>query len=512
MKKWITLVAIMPILCFAATDTPQFVSYEAFGAKGDGKTNDFAAIVAAHEYANANNLPVRANNRAEYYIGGNDMTAQIKTDTDFGTARFIIDDTYVERCTAHVFAVVSEHERFTPEGVTTLKKGQSQLGISLPSPCLITVKNANVKRYIRSGVDANSGTAQTDLFIADRDGNIDMNGPIIWDFDQITEISALPMDEKILTISGGRFTTIANREKGRHKYYHRGINISRSNVLVTGLEHLVIEPDSDQSYPYSGFIDITDCANVTVKDTVFTGRKQYFYTPEAAGKPSSTGTYDIIAGRALNISFINCTQSNSILDRSYWGIMGSNFYKNLLFDGCSLSRFDAHMGVANATIRNSTLGHQGINAIGSGTLTLENSIGNGWSLINLRSDYGSTWNGKIIIRNCVFNPLGGARRSSAVIVGGNSGHHNFGYTCYMPETIEIDGLLIKDGDHPEKYDGPALLGDFNRAYNTPEYKERFPYIKTREIIVRNIATESGKNWRLSDNSVMFRDTTARSID
>ena len=42
------------------------------------------------------------------------------------------------------------------------------------------------------------------------------------------------------------------------------------------------------------------------------------------------------------------------------------------------------MGVANATIRNSTLGHQGINAIGSGTFTVENSTIYGRNLVNLR--------------------------------------------------------------------------------------------------------------------------------
>ncbi len=62
--------------------------------------------------------------------------------------------------------------------------------------------------------------------------------------------------------------------------------------------------------------------------------------------------------------------------------------------GVSFQWFDAHMGVANATIRNSTLGHMGINAIGSGTLTVENSTIRANTLINLRSDYGSTWQGE----------------------------------------------------------------------------------------------------------------------
>ncbi len=487
----------------AAEPEKKAVRYEDFGAKGDGKTDDLAAIVAAHEFANEHKLPVRANDQAEYYIGGANKTAVVKTDTDFGKARFVIDDTAVENRVAAVFSVVSDLKSFKPEGITRLKQNQAKVEGKFPGPCLITVKDANVKRYIRYGINANPGSPQTDIFVVDKDGNVDMKAPIIWDFDQITEINALPMDEQQLSVTGGRFTTIANREQGPHKYYARGLTIRRSNVVVDGLEHRVIETEG-QSFPYTGFVNVSDCANVTVKNTVLTGRKLY-YTVKPDSKSTTTGTYDISVTRALNISFINCSQTNDILDPVYWGIMGSNYCKNLLYDGCKLSRFDAHMGVANATIRNSTLGYLGINAIGFGTLTVENSTCMARTMVNLRSDYGSTWQGKFIIRNSVFIPAGGAKVTASVIGGQNAGNHNFGYICYMPEVIEIDGLLIKDGNHPDPYDGPAILGNFNPTYKDASYKEEFPYVKTREIILRNVKTESGKELRLSENPVMFRD-------
>lgn len=97
--------------------------------------------------------------------------------------------------------------------------------------------------------------------------------------------------------------------------------------------------------------------------------------------------------QAINNSFINVSQTNDIGDPAYWGSIGSNYSKNLPFDTCTLSRFDAYMGVANATIRNSTLGHKGINAIGSGTFIAKNSEIRERSLINFRSDYGSAWQG-----------------------------------------------------------------------------------------------------------------------
>ena len=202
---------------------------------------------------------------------------------------------------------------------------------------------------------------------------------------------------------------------------------------------------------------------------------------------------------------MNCSQTNDIDDRKYWGIIGSNYSKNLLYDNCTFSRFDAHMGVANATIRNSTLGHMGINAIGSGTFTVENSTIRGRSLINLRSDYGSTWRGEIVIRNCVFVPSGSKTTSASLIGGFNSGQHDFGYICYMPERITIENLHIDDSKHPANYLGPAVFTNFNPKMTDDSYVEKFPYVKTREVVLRNVTIGSGKILRLSDNPYMFKD-------
>jgi len=194
-----------------------------------------------------------------------------------------------------------------------------------------------------------------------------------------------------------------------------------------------------------------------------------------------------------------------INDRRYWGIMGSNYCKNLLYDNCNFSRFDAHKGVANATIRNSSLGHMGINAIGSGTLIVENTTIRGRSLINLRSDYGSTWQGEFIIRNCIFVPAGGNAISANLIGGSNSGQHDFGYTCYMPERITIENLHIDDSNHPEDYQGPAIFSNFNPQMTDDSYQERFPYVRTREVILRNVSTSSGKELIISENPFIFKD-------
>ena len=479
------------------------VRYSDFGAKGDGKTDDLDAIVATHAFANQHSLMVKTDDGASYYIGGKDRTAVIQTDTDFGAANFIIDDTELQNRNAHVFQVTSSLESFTPEGISTLKRNQEKIDGSFPGPCLVSVTNANVKHYIRFGRNQNNGSAQTDIFLVDQNGQVDTDAPIIWDFDEITEITALPIDQQTLSITGGRFTTIANQAESKYNYHRRGIAIRRSHVLVDGLEHHVTG-EKDHGAPYNGFISVSDCAYVTVRNTILTGHKMY-ETIGSAGLPVNMGSYDISVSRALNVSFINCKQTNDINDRTYWGIIGSNYCKNLLYDSCTFSRFDAHKGVANATIRNSTLGHMGINAIGSGLLTVENSTLNGRTLVNLRSDYGSTWQGELLIRNCTFIPAGGRETSASLIGGSNSGQHDFGYTCYMPERITIETLHIDDSNHPEGYEGPALFAPFNQELTDYTYVEQFPYVIAKEVILSNVTTSSGKELRLSDNLYMFRD-------
>ncbi|MDG2169212.1 MAG: hypothetical protein P8L44_14940 [Opitutales bacterium] len=395
-----------------------FIRYSDLGAKGDGTTDDIDAIAATHDLANQHGLQVKADAGATYYISGKDRTVVVRTDTDFGSASFIIDDTQVENHKAYVFLINSSLQPFKPVGISTLKKNQKKIDLSFPQPCLITVTNSERKHYIRFGRNQNQGSAQTDVFIVSKDGIVDTNTPIIWDFDQITDITALPIDEENLSITGGRFTTIANQAESQYNYHVRGFGIWRSNVVIENLEHR-ITGEGDHGAPYRGFIHVSDSANVTVKDSILTGHKTY-ETIGAAGLPVSMGTYDISLTQALNVSFINCSQTNDIRDTRYWGIMGSNYCKNLVLDHCTFSRFDAHKGVANATIKNSTLGHMGINAIGTGTFTVENTTIYSRRFFNLRADYGSTWQGDLFIRDCVFVPTL-SENSSPVLVRGSQG-------------------------------------------------------------------------------------------
>ena len=85
--------ALLSCGSMAAAQEEAFVSYERFGAVGDGKADDQAAIAKAHEYANEKGLPVKVADDKTYYIGGGKNLIVIKTDTDFGKAHFMLGAT-----------------------------------------------------------------------------------------------------------------------------------------------------------------------------------------------------------------------------------------------------------------------------------------------------------------------------------------------------------------------------------------------------------------------------------
>ena len=499
MQKTALLGAVFAAGALAAADV---ITYEEFGAVGDGKADDQKAIVAAHAEANKKGLPVRAGDGKTYYIGGGAKVAVIKTDVDFGTATFVIDDRKLENLKMPVFRVDPSKSQFKVKGVKSLARGQARLGVSLPGPCLVEAVNDKVRQYIRYGLNQNNGSPQKEVFLAAADGTVDPATPIVWDYAEVTRLTAHPLDAKTLTIRGGRFTTIANQADSKYSYHARGIAVRRSNVRIEGLRHDVTG-EGDHGAPYGGFVGASYCANVMVSNCVFTAHKTY-RTIGAAGKPVSMGSYDISANNSVNVSFVNCRQTTDINDGRYWGLFGSNYCKNLLYDGCEFSRFDAHMGVANATVRNCKLGYMGINAIGFGTFLVENTTVRSRSFFNLRGDYGSTWRGDFIVRNCTFVPRSGKMDAITLINGSATDWHDFGYPCTMPRRIVFDGLKIDDSNRTAKYAGPYVFGMFNSKNTSADYVAKYPYRVTEEVVLKNVTTASGKPVNLSPNAWMFR--------
>lgn len=483
----------------------RYVTYEEFGAVGDGVYDDQAAIVAAHEAANRLRLPVKAGDGKTYFIGKGAQVAIIKTDTDFGTAHFIINDVETENYRQNIFRVESEWTPYPLEGLHALKRGQTNIGLRLPQQSMLEVANEQRRVYIRHGLNQNNGTAAREVFVADKRGRVRQSTPIVWDYDTLTAVTVYPMDRQTLTLKGGTFTTIANQAPSAYDYRGRGILIQRSNVRVEGLTHYV-QGELDHGAPYSGFLYVDHAADVIVSHCVFTAHKTY-QTIGSAGKPVSMGSYDIGANAAINLKYAHCRQTTSIDDSSYWGLFGSNFCKDLKMDHCVFSRFDAHQGVANVTLTDCQFGYMGVCMVGFGTARIERCEVRAHSLVSLRDDYGSSWEGEMLIRHCTWRPMW-PYDTMSMINGTNSGRHDFGYHCCLPRRIVVDGLEIDDSlpAQKEAFAGPCLFGTFGRDAQATGL---FPFTIEGEATLKGVTVKSGKELSVSRNPDLFSEMTIR---
>ncbi len=492
----------------------KFVCYSDFGARGDGVTNDYFAIRAAHAYANENHMPVRAESGKTYLISdtvedGKVEAIKIRTDTDWCGATIIIDDTDVawepgtfKKFNSNIFWVESYYEPVSVEqkyidkinaagGINrdTVKK----IDVGLGYPAMLIFTNENTRHFIRFGGNQNSGSAQRELIVVDKDGNIDCDTPFLFDYTNVSTITAYRIDIPTLTLEGGTIISRASRVNINPEYHSigRGIRVIRPNTHIKSIEHKiegelgkyepVYEDENGLSYSavpdgytyrdgkiydkdgaeytgdkvkafighsYNGILQIQTTHNILIEDFTFQARVYYLQ-----------GTYDLSAYTANMMVFKNCHQSNffagdkefplTLAFGKWWGVAGTNYCKNMIYDGCQLTRYDAHSGVYNGKIINSEVGS--VRLTGGGDMTIENTkiyYTYETTPIQLREDYGATWRGNLTLRNCHMIDVRGEGRIKSLLIA-QSANHNFGYKTYFPNIL-IDNLDIdtKTGDFP----------------------------------------------------------------
>ncbi len=444
------------IALFEAVKNIRDVYYSDFGAVGDGRTDDFEALRKCHEYANKYGHTVCADSDKTYYIGAQTDYIVIKTDVNFGGAKFIIDDSEIalddKGRDLPIFIVKNDEEgkKITASQSSHIQdineKGGikadslSKLDLGLGYAAMLVIVNENHKNYVVFGPNENNGISQRELLVVDAEGYVDKSTPLLFDYERITEIKAYSIDSSPITVSGGTFTTIANAAQTQSEYaaYHRGIRITRANTTVRGVTHRVTG-EGEEGMPYSTFMEVKDTYNVLIEACVFTARKTYYRRNTEIGM----GSYDISAGTSASVVWKNCTQTNFFgpdgmslyNDGRFWGIMSSSACKNLVYDGCILSRFDAHAGVYNVTVRDSSL--QSLRIVGGGELIFDNVHMYSDTLVSLREDYGAFWHGNVRIKNVIMHNKGEIN-----LFTGAWYNHDFGYATAHPSEIEIDGLRL----------------------------------------------------------------------
>ena len=503
------------------------VCYEDFGAVGDGVTDDFDAIARAHAYANENGLDVVTDSTKTYYIGdiGIDETTKkpptiIKTNVDWGRSNFIVDDSNITvdmpSRTGMIFKVVREQEPvvFTPEDDTPngaivrinkeggFKADIKKFDIGLGYAAMLFVRNDTKRIYIRYGPNKNDGEGQNDMIVIDKDGNIDSTTPFLFDYEKITSISAVRIDDAPLTLKGGIFTTIANQAKEDYRYYSRGISVQRSNVTVENITYKIVG-EGEHGDPYSAFLDINRAANVVIQNSTFQAHKYYMCVGSGGGAPVGMGTYAISAHDSNNVVWRRCTQSNFYSNdgKSYrlgvWDIMGSGGCKNLTYEDSVLSRLDAHGGMYNAKISHTTISTIALG--GGGDCIIEDSHVYSNSLVEMRADYGSSWNGKIHVKNVTMHTSG-----EPTLFRCGWYNHDFGYETHIPEEIIIDGLTLTTPSDinifPARYVEQISYAHLDEINGVPNSNKTTP---PKRIVIKN--NKGGYKYILPDTE-FFKNT------
>jgi len=435
------------------------IYYEDFGAIGNGERDDFEAIRACHEYANEWGHVVNAKSDATYYIssftGGKSVT--VMTDTYWHGCSFIFDDSEFEvhkscqnsrtcdHCLsrgASIFNLESEYSgksvvdvfqnhisnfgpllsRFSGGAQTTKIEGWS-----FEYDVLVCITTKDRKVFIREGANSDGGDHQSEILLIHPDGTIDESTPLSWDYNSVTWADAYRVDDEEITLDGGLYdengeitrwasvlTKSTRPEDNAYIATARNIYVTRSNCTVKNIDHSMTD-DWEFRTPYAGFLNVRSCNNITFENIMLQNHKSRYEVKN--GQNVVAGTYEIGGYRSNDLKYINVLTRNFFCDGAdddltsngakheagdiaYRGAMGTNYCRNFYFNGCVLTSFDAHKGLGNLTIENSTFEH--INLVGSGVASIKDSVvyadGN-HSIFNLRADYGGYWRGDVIIEN-----------------------------------------------------------------------------------------------------------------
>ena len=165
---------------------------------------------------------------------------------------------------------------------------------------------------------------------------------------------------------------------------------TRSNTCIHGF---VLEGKSNITSYRDGIFYCNRCSNIEVYDI-------YGLNPVQK---------DLASGYALYFRSITSLHVHDIFcgDSTRWGIVGSHFLHDSVFERCNMNRWDCHFAQTGFNvIRECVLGNLRY-GVGRGNITVENCIikndsENNSGRVELRSDCVGVFNGDIVIRNCIF--------------------------------------------------------------------------------------------------------------
>lgn len=486
------------------------INYKIFGAKSDGKNDDGVQIRAAHNYANKKDIPVE-NLSGSYWIKKSNNIL-IQTDVSWGKSAFYIDEkhnTNVGRFriagkqkSINISLTKEEKQSF----IEKLKSGAKNISeLSQYTNCLIVIIDNNSKAGARQGSNAHAGKGQQEFFYVEEYGRV--IGDIFLEFSDYTSLIAYPAEDSYLTVEGGTFF-LSGEGTGEQSgsYMANGIQIQRSRTIIrnqwVGLE----KGKKDTALrPRSGFYSISRVYDMQIENI-----RLIPWEKNRGSKETNVpqGTYGISGSIMMNVLFRNITAEGGDI---HWGIFGTNYVKNLRVEKCFLNRFDVHSFGWNITIIDSEIGQKGLTVTGGGELHLENTACYSNTFISFRNDYGSRWDGNILLKNCRLYP--NKQGTSAVLQYGAK-DLDYKYSIGYANKIKIGDFVI---DYKSVPKSDAVCWIVN-AVPVSSYTQSGKLFFPSEIEVRNVSVKGrSKGVRLMNISrpnsyILQRDFLYNSFD
>lgn len=402
------------------------VDYAQFGAVGDGTTDDTAAVIAAHAYANANKLPVRVVG-GSYYVNLNNTSNQLRIGVD---CKWVNARLRFNNMSGFGIFVPPESETVLTQADVVISEFQATR-TSLPSlsayknhHAVISSTEQDLNRKRDSG-PAPQAKSQPVILGA---GGL-LNAPLYTTFGSISEVRLQPLVQDAITLDGLHLEVFGDATN------LSPIGIRRNGVTIKNLRFT--DNSTTQVIPVQSLVSFEFCCGGQVLDPVC----------DALAKDATTSyNYVINIWKSSNIRISGMHSFDG------WAQVDGNYFRGLVVEDSTIDRVGSHFRGFDCVFRNlSARRGRCIDVAGGGYFLAENinvqtrSTDDEGYVIGVRGDYGAEWDGRMVARNIVVDERGlysaaSGRRPSIISaqVDSTVGAHDFGRVVQLPTHVSIE--------------------------------------------------------------------------